>query len=80
MSLFRSCSCGRHGSQTEHETEERIVEEALLRATVRRDVLSLIGRTTALAAAALALAALLPACAATPSWGGSSRSRTSAAA
>ena len=52
MSLFRSCSCGRHGSQTEHETEERIVEEALLRAVVRRDVLSLIGRSAALAALA----------------------------
>jgi nitrate/nitrite transport system substrate-binding protein len=37
-----------HGSQAEHD----LVEEALLRATVRRDVLSLIGRSTALAAIA----------------------------
>jgi nitrate/nitrite transport system substrate-binding protein len=51
MSLYRCC-CGRHGSQGEHDIEERAVEEALLRATVRRDVLSLIGRSAALAALA----------------------------
>jgi nitrate/nitrite transport system substrate-binding protein len=50
MGLFSSCSCGRHGSQAEHETEERIVEETVLRAVVRRDLLSLIGRSAALAA------------------------------
>jgi nitrate/nitrite transport system substrate-binding protein len=43
-----SCSCGQHASQEEHD----VVEEALLRATVRRDVLALIGRSTALAAIA----------------------------
>ena len=37
MGLFSSCSCGRHGSQADHESEERMVEEALLRAVVRRD-------------------------------------------
>jgi nitrate/nitrite transport system substrate-binding protein len=51
MPLF-NCSCGRHGTQGEHDIEERAVEEALLRATVRRDVLSLIGRSAALAAIA----------------------------
>ncbi len=51
MSLYR-CACGRHGSQFEHDIEERAVEEALLRATVRRDFLSLIGRSAALAALA----------------------------
>jgi nitrate/nitrite transport system substrate-binding protein len=51
MSLFR-CTCGRHQSQVEHDVEARAVEEALLRATVRRDLLSLIGRTSALAALA----------------------------
>src|SRR5687767_11578659 len=55
MPMFR-CFCGRHGSQNEHDIEERVVEEALLRATVRRDVLSLIGRSTALAA----LSAIFP--------------------
>jgi nitrate/nitrite transport system substrate-binding protein len=43
-----SCSCGQHASQEEHD----VVEEALLRATVRRDVLSLIGRSAALGALA----------------------------
>jgi nitrate/nitrite transport system substrate-binding protein len=51
MSLYR-CACGRHGSKLEHDIEDRAVEEALLRATVRRDVLKLIGRSTALAALA----------------------------
>jgi nitrate/nitrite transport system substrate-binding protein len=51
MSLYR-CACGRHGSQFEHDIEERAVEEALLRATLRRDFLSLIGRSAALAALA----------------------------
>jgi nitrate/nitrite transport system substrate-binding protein len=50
MGLFMSCSCGRHGSQADHENEERVVEEAVLRAVVRRDLLSLIGRSAALAA------------------------------
>ena len=51
MSLYR-CTCGQHGSQIEHDIQERAVEEALLRAIVRRDVLKLIGRTAALAALA----------------------------
>jgi len=51
MPLFR-CICGQHGTQLEHDVEARAVEEALLRATVRRDVLALIGRSTALAALA----------------------------
>ncbi|MGH8430637.1 MAG: CmpA/NrtA family ABC transporter substrate-binding protein, partial [Solimonas sp.] len=46
------CSCGRHGSQAQHDVEEQIVEDALLRATVRRDLLALMGRSTALAALA----------------------------
>ena len=50
MGLFSSCSCGRHGSQTDHDNEERVVEEAVLRAVVRRDLLSIIGRSAALAA------------------------------
>jgi nitrate/nitrite transport system substrate-binding protein len=50
MGLFSTCSCGRHGSQADHESEERLVEEALLRAVVRRDLLSLLGRSAALAA------------------------------
>ena len=50
MSLFSNCRCGRHGSQAEHETEERLVEEAVLRAVVRRDLLSILGRSAALAA------------------------------
>jgi nitrate/nitrite transport system substrate-binding protein len=51
MSLYR-CACGRHGSQFEHDVEERAVEEALLRVTVRRELLSLLGRSTVLAALA----------------------------
>jgi nitrate/nitrite transport system substrate-binding protein len=51
MSLYR-CACGRHGSQFEHDVEERAVEEALLRVTVRRELLSILGRSTALAALA----------------------------
>ena len=55
MSLFASCACGRHGSQAEHESEERIVEEAVLRAAlpaaaVRRRFLQAVGASTALAA------------------------------
>jgi nitrate/nitrite transport system substrate-binding protein len=55
MSLFRSCACGRHGSQAEHDTEERIVEEAVMRALlpqpeVRRRFLKAVGAGTALAA------------------------------
>jgi len=50
MGLFSSCSCGRHDSQADHDNEERIVEEAVLRAVVRRDLLGLIGRSAALAA------------------------------
>ena len=51
MSRF-GCNCGRHQSQVEHDVEARAVEEALLRATVRRELLSLIGRSAALAALA----------------------------
>jgi nitrate/nitrite transport system substrate-binding protein len=51
MPLF-NCSCGRHESPLEHEIEERAVEEAVLRATMRREVLSLVGRSAALAAVA----------------------------
>jgi nitrate/nitrite transport system substrate-binding protein len=51
MPLF-SCSCGRHPSQIEHDLEARVVEETLLRSTVRREVLSLVGRSAALAAVA----------------------------
>ncbi len=55
MSLFASCACGRHGSQAEHDNEERIVEEAVLRAafpdaTLRRRFLQAVGAGTALAA------------------------------
>jgi len=51
--MFRfGCNCGRHQSQVEHDVEARAVEEALLRATVRRELLSLIGRSAALAALA----------------------------
>ena len=55
MSVFKSCECGRHGSQAEHETDARIVEEALLRAMLpdgekRRHFLGAIGASTALAA------------------------------
>jgi nitrate/nitrite transport system substrate-binding protein len=45
-----SCSCGRHSSHAEHENEDRVVEEAVLRATVRRSLLNVIGRSAALAA------------------------------
>ena len=51
MSRF-GCNCGRHQSQVEHDVEAHAVEEALLRATVRRELLSLIGRSAALAALA----------------------------
>jgi nitrate/nitrite transport system substrate-binding protein len=51
--MFRfGCNCGRHQSQVEHDVEARAVEEALLRATVRRELLSLIGRSAARAALA----------------------------
>ena len=58
MSLFRSCACGRHGSRAEHEaaaTEERAVEEAVVRALfpdpgLRRRFLKSVGASTALAA------------------------------
>jgi nitrate/nitrite transport system substrate-binding protein len=50
MGLFSSCNCGRHGSQADHDNEERIIEEAVLRAVVRRDLLSVLGRGAALAA------------------------------
>jgi nitrate/nitrite transport system substrate-binding protein len=55
MALFSRCSCGRHGSQTEHELAERVVDEAVLRAVLpdhalRRKFLSVIGASTALAA------------------------------
>jgi nitrate/nitrite transport system substrate-binding protein len=58
MSLFRSCACGRHASPAEHElalAEERVVEEAVLRAllpepALRRRFLSAVGAGTALAA------------------------------
>jgi nitrate/nitrite transport system substrate-binding protein len=57
MPLFSTCSCGRHGSQTEHELEEKFVEQAVLRAVVpqpelRRQFLKTIGSSTALAAIA----------------------------
>jgi len=42
MSLFRSCACARHGSHAEHElalAEERVVEEAVLRAVFREPAL-----------------------------------------
>jgi nitrate/nitrite transport system substrate-binding protein len=58
MSLFRSCACARHASPAEHElalAEERVVEEAVLRAllpepALRRRFLSAVGAGTALAA------------------------------
>jgi nitrate/nitrite transport system substrate-binding protein len=58
MSLFRSCTCGRHASPAEHElalAEERVVEEAVLRAllpepALRRRFLSAVGAGTVLAA------------------------------
>jgi len=58
MSLFRSCACGRHGSKAEHDlaiAEERVVEEAVMRAlipqgTLRRGFLRAVGASTALAA------------------------------
>jgi len=55
MSLVSNCGCGRHRSELEHEISEqsdeaRLVEDAVLRAVVRRDLLSLIGRSAALAA------------------------------
>jgi nitrate/nitrite transport system substrate-binding protein len=58
MSLFRSCTCGRHASHAEHElelAEERVVEEAVLRAVfrepaLRRRFLKVVGTGTALAA------------------------------
>ena len=64
MSLFKSCACGRHGSRAEHElalVEERVVEEAVLRAllpgpVLRRRFLKAVGAGTALAA----LSALFP--------------------
>jgi nitrate/nitrite transport system substrate-binding protein len=64
MSMFRSCACGRHGSQAEHEVAaagERVVEEAVVRALfpergLRRRFLKSVGASTALAA----VAALFP--------------------
>jgi nitrate/nitrite transport system substrate-binding protein len=56
MSWFRSCACGRHGSQAEHELAEgRVVEEAVVRALfpdhrLRRRFLKSVGASTALAA------------------------------
>jgi nitrate/nitrite transport system substrate-binding protein len=55
MPLFAKCSCGRHGSQREHEIEERVVEEAVLRAAfpdprLRRRFLKVVGASTALSA------------------------------
>ena len=55
-----ACSCGRHGSELEHvaaTSEERVVEEAVLRAIIpdaatRRRFLQTLGRGTALAALA----------------------------
>jgi len=57
MSLFSKCGCGRHGSQAEHDIEEKVVEQAVLRAvlpdqSVRRRFLSVVGANTALAAIA----------------------------
>jgi nitrate/nitrite transport system substrate-binding protein len=56
------CSCGRHGSELEHQaatSEERVVDEAVLRAVIpdsalRRAFLKAVGRGTALAALAAA--------------------------
>jgi nitrate/nitrite transport system substrate-binding protein len=55
MPLFAKCSCGRHGSQREHEIEERVVEEAVLRAAfpdprLRRRFLKVVGASTTLSA------------------------------
>src|SRR5688572_24912269 len=55
MPLISTCSCGRHGSQTEHELEEQVVDEAVLRAAfpdaaLRRRFLKAVGTSTALAA------------------------------
>jgi nitrate/nitrite transport system substrate-binding protein len=58
MPLYRSCACGRHDSQAEHDVaaaEARMVEEALMRALVpdgalRRRFLGAVGAGTALAA------------------------------
>jgi nitrate/nitrite transport system substrate-binding protein len=55
MSLFSRCSCGRHDTQTEHDSEERRVDEAVLRAAfpdpqLRRGFLKAVGASTALAA------------------------------
>jgi nitrate/nitrite transport system substrate-binding protein len=55
MSLFGTCACGRHDSQAEHDSEQRIVEEAVLRAAIpggalRRRFLQAVGGSTALAA------------------------------
>ncbi|OGA71792.1 MAG: nitrate ABC transporter substrate-binding protein [Betaproteobacteria bacterium RIFCSPLOWO2_12_FULL_65_14] len=64
MSLFGSCACGRHGSKAEHDlalAEERMVEEAVMRALLphdglRRRFLGAVGASTAFAA----LSALFP--------------------
>jgi nitrate/nitrite transport system substrate-binding protein len=58
MPLFRSCACGRHGSPDEHEralVEDRVVEQAVMRAllpesVLRRKFLEVVGAGTALAA------------------------------
>jgi nitrate/nitrite transport system substrate-binding protein len=58
MSLFSSCACGRHASEAEHQiaaAEERVVEEAVVRALfphpgLRRRFLKSVGASTALAA------------------------------
>jgi nitrate/nitrite transport system substrate-binding protein len=55
MSLFASCACGRHSSQAEHDSEDRIVEQAVLRAAIpdaglRRRFLQAVGASTAFAA------------------------------
>ncbi len=55
MSTFGTCACGRHESQAEHDSEERLVEAAVLRAVLpdgalRRRFLQAVGASTALAA------------------------------
>ena len=57
MSLFRSCTCGRHSSHAEHElalAEERVAEEAVLRAAFQEPDcaggFAAVGTGTALAA------------------------------
>jgi len=58
MPLFRSCACARHGSPDEHEralVEDRVVEQAVMRAllpesVLRRKFLEVVGAGTALAA------------------------------